>query len=72
MLLWLECAREGLRDEIAFEQIRFRRDGRRRACGVGEHVNELENEESWERATKVGDAGVTLAHWKIREDRRLT
>lgn len=56
MLLGFENTAERLRDEIALERLRFRRSGRRVACGDSESVDELENEESRECAAEVADA----------------
>ena len=55
MLVWLQCAREGLRDKIALEKIRFRWERRWHAGGGGEHVHKLEDKETGECATEVGD-----------------
>jgi hypothetical protein len=62
MLVWLKCAREGLSDKITLEQLRFGRESRWHARGVGEHVDELKNEETGECATKVGDPRMSLAY----------
>lgn len=61
MLLMLQCARERLCDEGAFEQVGLGWDRWRRAGSGGEHVDGLEDEKARECAAKVGYTGVLLA-----------
>ena len=71
MLFGFQNAVEGLRDQVAFERVEFRRCGGRVAGGDGESVDEFEDEESRECAAEVADALEEVSKMSVSIQRGL-
>jgi hypothetical protein len=61
VLVCLTSTRKGLGNRCAFKKISLGRVSGWQTGGCSKHVDSLEDEEAWESATKVGNAGLILA-----------